>query len=407
MNIPFINIADVNCWMIYLMPFSKDERTNYELVDSIQEKCIQNNLFGMGWDIPCFEYGTPISDENARIYAEKYKLQNNYSVSVDALGGYKSIKKGDYVIFRRKNGHYYVGRVSSNGTFYLFKDNVEPYKYFSWGGTVEKWVEYANDSELPSEIVGRFSQRLHSTILRISPYRQRMLVIAMYENKTGNNYYSIPKLRIDKTNFVRSLNYMQLEDLVALYITNKHASEGYRLIPSSCKISQQNYEFSFISRGRKPITCQVKNQQEVIIDHYIKEESYQVVYIFSGKWDVEKVKQLRTQYQNYAHIYIISPDELYETLEKENPFNNDFYDFDNQVIPPDMLDLDGYILKDKPNAENEYSKDDSFVCFVRKDGLFYSAEFNALVLSWHILDDKEYEKECAERIMEKLNTRNK
>ena len=48
-QIPFINIADTDCWIIYLMPFIADERTDYESVNQLQQACIKNRIFGMGW----------------------------------------------------------------------------------------------------------------------------------------------------------------------------------------------------------------------------------------------------------------------------------------------------------------------------------------------------------------------
>ena len=46
-EIPFIDIADVNCWMVYLMPLTQDQRSNYELTDSIQQACMTEYL---EWD---------------------------------------------------------------------------------------------------------------------------------------------------------------------------------------------------------------------------------------------------------------------------------------------------------------------------------------------------------------------
>lgn len=182
----------------------------------------KNEIFGMGWDIPCFEYGTPMTDENVTTYLENYR--NKYSsegwtVSQDAINGYKAIKKGDYVITRLKNGRYIAGRVSSEGAMYIYKEQDPVFGYFSWGGTVERWEDYPNDDAIPSEIVGRFSQRLHSTIQRIAPYRQRLLVISMYERTEEHPRFDIPKLRIGEGNFVRSLKYMELENLVRLWNT--------------------------------------------------------------------------------------------------------------------------------------------------------------------------------------------
>lgn len=328
------DITDVSCWMIYLMPFDKEDRGDYHLVNDFQQGCVTNKVFGMGWGISCFEYGTPISDENATKYIEKYNEGKDGigEVSNIAVDRYKKIKNGDYVIMRLKNSHYYVGRVSSDRAIYLHKENDAIYSRFSWGGTVDKWIEYSGEFEVPSEIAGRFSQRLHSTIQRIANQRQKVLVIAMYENKgeKEDRIFNLPKLHINTDNFVRSLTYKELEDLVALYIYDKHTDAGYRLLPSSCKNSQQKYEFIFVANGKKPITCQVKNQSDIDVECYIPETSYEYIYIFSGRWSDSEVEKLRKRYKKYHHIYMISPSELFQTLRKENIFfKNGFYELDS------------------------------------------------------------------------------
>jgi len=406
-NINFIDISSINCWMIYLMPFDSEERTDYDRVLALQKECIKENIFGMGWDIPCFEQGTPINEGNAALYCDRYQehyKEYGLTVSKDAISGYLEIKKGDYVISRLKNGHYFVGCVSSESAMYIYKEGDPFYGYFSWGGTVEKWVEYTNERAIPSEIAGRFSQRFHPTIQKILPYRQRLLVISMFEKTRKYPLYSISKLHIGIKNFVRSLTYMELEDLVALFISKRHAKDGYKLIPSSCKISQQNYEFSFISKDRKPITCQVKNQKDVEITNYIAETSHEKIYLFSGLWDDEIVKEKRKEFNEYKQIYIISPSELFSVLKEERFLSNEFYDYESEMISIHDINLNGYEKRKKPRGENTYSiDDDMFICFVNKDGLFFSAEFSALILSWDIFADTDYDKSCIETILRDIN----
>lgn len=405
-KIPYINIADTNVWIIYLMPFSKESRTDYDPVNDFQQKCIEEKIFGMGWAIPCFAYGTKITDETAAEYVNKYNAQG-WTVSDDAVNGYKNIRKGDYVVTRLKNSHYYVGKVSSDGVFYINKSDDPVYGKLSWGGTVEKWVEYSNDREIPSEIVGRFSQRMHSTIQRISPYRQRLLVISMYEKHLPKQerIFNIPKLHIDYDNFVRSLDDKELEDLVALYIADIHNCDGYRLIPSSCKVNLQNYEFFFMANGRKPITCQVKSQKKINIDHYVDERSYEKIYIFSGCWDDKQVMEKKQEYSAYSHISILSQKELFKTLKAHNIFTNDFYDFDSPVTRPEQLPLDRYNIVKKIKSEKDCTLSDKFACFLANDGFFYSAEFGALILSFHIMnDDLEREKKLIETVCNDINS---
>ncbi len=407
-KINFIDISNVNCWMIYLMPFDTEERSDYYQVLALQKECIRENIFGMGWDIPCFERWTPINKENATIFCERYRehyREYGLTVSKEAISKYTEIKKGDYVITRLKNGHYYVGCVSSENAMYIYKENDPVYGYFSWGGTVEKWVEYPNEQAVPAEIVGRFSQRFHPTIQRILSYRQRLLVISMYDRTRDIPVYSIPKLHIGINNFVRSMNYMELEDLVALFIAKYHAKDGYKLLPSSCKISQQNYEFSFVSNGKKPISCQVKNQKKVEVTDYIAETSYEKIYLFSGLWNDDIVNEKRNEFREYKHLYIISPSELFPVLREECFLANGFYDYESKMISARDFNLNGFEKRKHPRGEKTYSisDDDMFICFVNKDGLFYSAEFDALILSWDVFEGTDYDKRCIETILECLN----
>lgn len=407
-RIPFINIADVNCWMVYLMPLSQEQRSNYEMVDSIQQTCIKDKVFGMGWDvkIPGFTKDTSMTEENAAKYVEEYR-KCGYEVSEAAVNGYKAIKKGDYVVVRNKNGHFYVGKVSSDGAYYLFDEGDKYYCNFSWGCDVEEWIEFPTEDIIPSEIVGRFSQRLHSTIQRIATYRQRLLVIAMYENHidSSRRSYEIPKLHIGQSNYVRSMNYTELEDIVAVYMAERHGKDGYYLLPSSCKISQQNYEFTFVSNDKNPITCQVKNQNEIVISHYVKETSYEWIYMFSGKWDDKRVEELRKEYADYTHLYIISPSELFETLKSNTFLKNEYYDYQDIERKTKEILPAGYSICEKPKREYECSMDDDFICFERKDGLFYSREFDALVLSYHVFEDLNEEAKRIKRVINDINNR--
>ena len=408
-KIPFIDIADTNVWIVYLIPFAPSERSDYDKINEFQQKCIANKVFGMGW-ADCsigIQYGTRINEGDAARYKDEYISKNSSPVSNSSVSDYLKIKKGDYVIMRLKNSHYYVGRVSSDGAYYMCKSGDEIYSRLSWGCSVERWEEYANDSDAPSEIVGRFSQRLHSTIQKVSAYRQKLLVIAMYENKCDNTKITVPKVCVTRDNFVDSLTYMQLEDLVSLYIMEKHEKDGYILLPSTCKVSQQKFEYMYVAKGKRPITCQVKNKEEIKINHYEKEESYEKIYLFSGKWNDDKVKELNEKHRRHAHIYIISPSELYKTLRRKSYlFNNKFYDFENNYIKPSSLKLKGYTEKKRIKDKYDYVMDqenDDWICFLAKNSFFYSAEFGALILSSHVLKNIDEEKQCIERLHKDIN----
>lgn len=183
-EIPFLDMRRspgdiINCWIVYLMPFDSDERSDYDKIHAFQKACIDNNIFGMGWDLTKepLHFGTPIQ-EGADIYKERYGPNRSMEY---ALNQYKSIRKGDYVLMRLKNGHYYVGRTAGSAIY--LQQEQEPFANLSWGCQVERWEEYTSEEDIPSELRGRFSQRRHSTIQRMDKYRPRLLTMKLYEDR--------------------------------------------------------------------------------------------------------------------------------------------------------------------------------------------------------------------------------
>lgn len=412
-DIRFIDISDTNCWIVYIMPFSDEEKANRALVEKVQSKCIEDKFFGMGWDVKgAFEYGEEIDETKVEHYRTLYRNNTGYDVSDRALKGYSQIKAGDYVITRLRNSHYYVGRVASNRAEYIYRDD-DVNQYFSWGCFVDEWVDLASAKLIPSEIVGRFSQRLHSTIQRVDTYRLRLLIISLYERNTkkGEPRFNVPSLRIGEYNFIRSMNYEELEDLMALFIYERHKAEGFVLLPSSCKVSEPKYEYRFVSPSGETITCQVKNQKEIEPKGYEADKSYKMIYLFSGKWSDDQIKELRNKYNGKSNIFIPSREELFSVLKENKSFGNPYYDFENEPIDATSIKLDGYNrcekLRRNSSDYRNYTISPDFICFLRKDGLFFSSEFNSLILSYHILgdadDDHKKEIEYANAILSDLN----
>lgn len=332
-----IDISEINnFWMVYLMPFSKEER-NEEYVIEYQKYCIEQGIFGMGWsgncknnelidllgeksiDSPLDEalikkykeiFKTEVKElegkDTTYLYKEAYKkLNNGVETSQSSIDNFRSIKVKDLVITRLKDGNYYIGQViqeeGKGVCFYSnqkYKDKLAELSKgeskssgMSWCCKVDKWRLFS-EQEMPEDIVGRFSQRKHSTIQNIRDDRIQMLMINIFKR---NSDTELPKITLNKNNFTRALNYKELEDLVCEYILDIH--KEYKLLPSKCKISKPKYEFDLINAKNiedKYITCQVKNLEKVLYSNYEKDaHKFKKIYLFSGigKYTDDKEKK--------------------------------------------------------------------------------------------------------------------
>ncbi len=428
-KIPVINLKGINCWIVNLMPFDFEERNSKEVLP-FQQACIDKKIFGMGWGTEVIEdigENENINENNKKLYLEKVrkyaeektiekygdnlsdkikgeikKETQNFKALENALKNYSEIKKDDFVIIRLKNSHYYIGRVNNKAKYMQSVIvNNEKAGRISWGCHVKEWVEFQNEEELPSDIIGRFSQRYHSTIQKIADFRIKIMIISAFERKTKKSVFNdfIPKLLINQNNFVTSLNYMELEDLVCQFIYDKLKDYRYILLPSSCKINKQNFEFTFVSENRKPVTCQVKNKNFVDPEEYEKQDSYEKIYLFSGEWKEDDIATWQNKYNEKEdkNIYIIRKQELFETLKKASYLKNKFEKFyivcgtDNTVnenknysyeklkntieknVPEDRI-----VSVRKHLTSKRYKfNDDEHLIYIGSYKFFYSPEFGA------------------------------
>lgn len=304
-----------NCWIINLKPFDKD--TDNERISNFQQDCHKNNIFGIGWYADYFSNHAgeislnKVSKDEYLGYCQKQEKNTARDAAVDRIS---KVRCGDLAIMRLRDGHIYLGKIKKEAFHNEAILKNESAKKLSWMCEVEKWHDLGDGESVPSEILGRFSQKMQPTITRVANYKQRMLILALYKTATDQKA-DVPKLILNENNFARALNYMDLEDLVCFYIYEKHADEGYMLLPSSGKVNQIKYEFRFVNTAsdKKPITCQVKNQNStsIDIDEYENDkDDYEKIYLFSGN----------NNYKGKAtdNIEIIDSKELFQFLRKFN-----------------------------------------------------------------------------------------
>lgn len=346
----FIDISEINnFWMVYLMPFSDEDKKKKKVVEGYQEYCKNNNIFGMGWGnsqnnelIDLFSgksmnlYDSKVNEKLIESYKQKYKKLNNNTVSETVIKEFKNIKENDLVITRLRNGKYCIGQVKkekdkegvcfySDGSDKKIIDTLGgsgTESGMSWCCYVDKWKEF-DEQDMPEDIIGRFSQRYHSTIQRIADDRIKLLMINLL-NKDNINAER-PKITLNENNFARALNYKELEDLVCEYILDIH--KEYKLLPSKCKISKPNYEFDLINTEKikdKYITCQVKNLEKVLYTDYIEDadnDKFKKIYLFSGLGQYNENKEEKTNeestYDERGNVVI---NNIITIISKENLF---------------------------------------------------------------------------------------
>ncbi len=300
------SINNINCWIINLKPFYNS--IGNDIIKEFQLECVEKNIFGIGWYLDGFEGSLA---DNKEAFLGAYNNDSAYKAIKKAVDNIDKIKEGDLVIMRLRDAHYYIGQVSERA---FHTNNIFSSEYFdtrlSWMCRVSQWLEFKTDENLPSEIIGRLSQRRQPTLSRVANDRQRLLIAAALNTISKGKIDGVSKINLTPDNFSRSLAYMELEDLVCSYIYNEirnaYPDSNYILLPSSCKVSRPLYEFIFVCAGEKPVTCQVKSEDFIDIKKHI-DDSYRKIYFFSGKGYInEEAKQ--------DNMEIISREKLFEFL---------------------------------------------------------------------------------------------
>ncbi len=394
-KIKFYDMNGVNCWIINLKPFGSD--ASDEKIRSLQNECVKNKIFGIGWWTEYFNTHTKVILDEHTKKAYKDLCKDKYSARDSAVDRMSEIKCGDLAIMRLRDGHIYLGKVIEPA----FHDNTtlkgENLNRLSWICRVEKWFEVGDETSIPSEIMGRFSQRQQATISRIASYKQRLLMIAMYDMvRSGKS--DVPKITLNQSNFTRALSYTDLEDLVCAYIHNKHSDEGYMLLPSSGKVSRLKYEFTFVSNklDKNPITCQVKNQnsEPINVANYENDKDiYEKIYLFSGNNNFANRELAKD------NIEIISHQSLFDVLkcgnlkfmyEKLSKYHSFCRSTDLNEIQRVLSEKGWQCRKKFSKSSNDLKKYKiekhemgkiSWISF-GYDGLYITDEFDSFIIDW-------------------------
>lgn len=393
----YIDISRItNCWIGQLSPGGADKDNK-----DFKNECKDNKFYRIGWTINQEKFFNAFIDQiylfneknNKNIdmyfskeyerkefflkeenknkkdsdFEEEYKNKKKNTSLDNALKSMYAMKENDLII-TRITGKYYIGRIKSKKAQYL-KQQIKEKIDYRWSVEVYEWIEIP-EKDMPGDIIGRFSQRRHPTIQRISEtedsMRLKLLIIKIFQENQANEHkfdnLCIPQIILNKNNFTSSLNYMNLEDLVYLYIIDKNA--GYQLLPSACKISKVNYEMDLINLENKRITCQVKNKEPVKYEEYIddaNEKIFEKIYLFSGIEEYDN-EEIRKKLEEEKEDDIILKENII-IIRKENLFKF-FHDNDIVKILKKEINIEKYY---KFKDEKEIPKPEGWNIWLGKD----------------------------------------
>ena len=398
-----IDTFNIRVWELALLPFTEPEKANDELVCEFQKECIEKGVVGMGWRPNNFQPANDSFDyiedgidaaSNIQRYLNSWQENrrktdgnSNYSYENDTsllncLKYFNQIMIGDYVIFRARKGKCYVGKIAEKPHY--LNDNER----LSWGFTVERkedgkfWEIYTLENT-PAEITGRFSAVNHSTFSPIRNVRQRLMIKKMYEQK----HFDLPTIRLSPYNFDRSFDYTELEDLVYLYITDEikanYNDKGYVYLPSTGKKSRPLYEFSFCSSSSKPISCQVKNQEDVNPKLYYEDsDEYTKIYLYSGLWK-NPPKSTKDNVVCISRKQLFSKVKIYLELSNKSKWYDVSKDENDSCFDAIKADVKYY----EKSGKMHWRRADNFIGWVEYDDCFcfgsdrvyYSKEFGCII----------------------------
>lgn len=311
-----------------------------------------------------------LEDEKIDVFDLYNKIYNDLFGKNDALTKsieyYKKIKKDDLVIARLRSGKYCIGRVSSNEIHFINGEiakkqddilkNVNS-TGFSWYMNVYKWYQI-DESIIPGHISGRFSSRpARRTIYPINDIHLTQLIKILYSSKENDDISSdyeritmnTSPIPINESKISEILSPYELEDLAFLYIMNKYEDEGFRLLPSKCKMDEVRYECYIINKNdtNRVIAFQVKNREELECSEYV-DSNIEKIYLYSAigyKWqgkhisgkidkkqDKELIQKIIKEKCKIDNLEIISNEDLFDVFKKSEFFkyqyDRGYYMFD-------------------------------------------------------------------------------
>lgn len=238
---------------IWRLQTRTDNKTNKE----VSALCIEKSVLAMGWSA-----NDEHIDKNLRkseIQAARLNIQEweqyeslirEYGVYDGKIGGsvrclYQDVKEND-LVWVRKGGHYYLGRVLAGSQWQYDADEAVLMMDASNQRSNIEWHEVGDEADVPGAVATSFIQG--RTIQRIHAKGIKEYSMLLYNELCKKEHYSgvkittskgDSKLKVETRVFYSLLSTDDCEDLLCAWLYYK---KGYITIPSTNKKSTPLYE---------------------------------------------------------------------------------------------------------------------------------------------------------------------
>lgn len=264
----------MNIWRIHLKTAAQKGVDQRQL-------CIDNNIFGVGWQIGY--KNVPVSWEEYHASASKMYNDKSWTTALNAIKN--RIKIDDLIWTRDWHGNYYLGRVIGDWYYDTSKECSEADIV-----NVRKceWHKIGTIESVPGAVINGL--RSSRTVQIINDKTSCIFSQIVYNKKVGKEFYKVDNSNKD---IFSLLSDKDCEDVLAIFLQVKY---NYYIIPSSCKKDTMAYEFVLQHRETGNIAvAQVKSGNVPLnSDNYNNIEHDVFLFATSGVYHGSTKKNIKT-----------------------------------------------------------------------------------------------------------------
>lgn len=276
-------------WRIHIKP---DAQKGIDPVDF----CLQRNIAAIGWAVSRSptskdDYRSLVEAEYPAHFSESWpNWRRSWCPAANAILDH--INNGDLIWTRNQQAKYFLGKIDGdwqyNGsTEHTDADviNIRPCQ----------WIEVGLMDNVPGSVINSLNRR--AAVQRVVDTNALLYSQYLHAKLTAQHFTPPDEKR--NVDVLQLLSADDLEDVVALFL---QATKGYRLYPTTCKLSTKAIECLFVSpESGERIGMQVKGGHEPV-DQDVYSTFGHLVYLFSASGTYLG--------NSHAHVRCLSPDEV-------------------------------------------------------------------------------------------------